>query len=155
MNKGKGSEPKETSPSVELSGHQTVRPTPDILDALEQDYPLEASIADLVDNSIDAGARNVHIRFTRSGPRLIRLCIADDGNGMTKEQIELAMQFAARRRYGRNDLGMFGVGLKTASLSQAESVVVASRAKGNIAVGRRWTKSGIKKHDWRLDILTP
>lgn len=141
--------------TIELSGHETVRPTPDILDALEQDYPLEASIADLVDNSIDAGARNVNIRFVRSGLRLLRLCIADDGRGMTADQIRTAMQFAARREYGRNDLGMFGVGLKTASLSQAENVIVASRALGCESVARRWTKSGIKEHDWQLDILTP
>jgi Histidine kinase-, DNA gyrase B-, and HSP90-like ATPase len=147
--------PAETINSpIELCGHETVRPTPDILDALEKDYPLEASIADLVDNSIDAKARNVHIRFVRRGQRLIRLCIADDGDGMTDSQIKTAMQFAARREYGRKDLGMFGVGLKTASLSQAEHVIVASRTPGSKAVGRRWTKSGIKQHDWRLDVLT-
>jgi hypothetical protein len=138
---------------IELSGHETVRPTPDILDALERDYPLEASIADLVDNSIDARARKVLIRFMRTRRKLVSLCIADDGQGMAESDARRAMQFAAKRAYGGKDLGMFGVGLKTASLSQAESVVIASRASGSSAVGRRWTKSGIKKHDWRLDIL--
>lgn len=140
---------------VELSGQETVRPTPYILDALERDYPLEASIADLVDNSIDAHARNVLIRFIRTRKKLTSLCIVDDGNGMTKNDIKRAMQFAARRDYKTRDLGMFGVGLKTASLSQADSLIVASRAKGAEAVGRRWTKAGIKDHDWQLDILTP
>lgn len=139
----------------ELSGHETVRPTPDILDALERDYPLEASIADLVDNSIDAEARNVLIRFMRKGRRLVSLCVADDGCGMAATEISRAMQFAGRRTYGRKDLGMFGVGLKTASLSQAERLIVVSRARGNGPVGRQWTKSGIKKHDWQLDVLKP
>jgi hypothetical protein len=143
---------------VELSGHETVRPMPDILDALEQDYPLEASIADLVDNSIDAAIEaapvNVLVRFVRNGARLVSLCVVDDGKGMTEKDITAAMQFAARRKYGRQDLGMFGVGLKTASLSQAESVIVASRASGRRAVARRWTRSGIKERDWSLDILT-
>jgi hypothetical protein len=137
----------------EFRGHETVRPTPDILDALERDYPLEASIADLVDNSIDAGARNVLIRFMRTSRKLVCLCIADDGKGMTEVDVRRAMQFAARRSYGHKDLGMFGVGLKTASLSQAERLIVVSRAGTHEAVGRQWTKSGIKKHDWRLDIL--
>jgi len=139
---------------VELSGRETVRPTPDILDALERDYPLEASIADLVDNSIDARARNVLIRFIRTKQKVISLCIADDGAGMTALGIRQAMQFAARRAYKSRDLGMFGVGLKTASLSQADSLIVASRARAGEAVGRRWTKAGIKKYDWQLDILT-
>jgi len=139
---------------VELSGQETVRPTPDILDALERDYPLEASIADLVDNSIDAKACNVLIRFIRTRRKLTSLCIVDDGDGMTEMEIRRAMQFAARRDYTGKDLGMFGVGLKTASLSQADSVVVTSRADGCEAVGRRWTKAGIKERDWQLDILT-
>ena len=139
----------------ELSGHETIRPTPDILDALERDYPLEASIADLVDNSIDAKARNVVIRFMRTERKLVSLCVADDGRGMAASEIRRAMQFAARRIYGHKDLGMFGVGLKTASLSQAERLIVVSRARGRGAVGRQWTKAGIKRHDWRLDVLEP
>lgn len=140
---------------IELSGHETLPPSPDILDALEQDYPLEASIADLVDNSIDARARNVLIRFMRKEGRLVSLCVADDGCGISKKEVRRAMGFATRRDYAKNDLGMFGVGLKTASLSQAESVIVVSRSAKDEPIGRRWTKSGIKKHDWRLDVLTP
>jgi hypothetical protein len=139
---------------VELSGRETVRPKPDILDALEQDYPLEASIADLIDNSIDAEATNVLVRFVRFGSKLVSLCVVDNGRGMSSKRITDAMQFAARRKYGRKDLGMFGVGLKTASLSQAESVIVASKAARSRPVARRWTKSGIKERDWSLDILT-
>src|SRR5580765_6431110 len=110
--------------SLEISGHETIRPTPYILDALEKDYPLEASIADLVDNSIDAHAKNVLIRFVKQKSRLRSLCVADDGIGMDTKGIRRAMQFAARRPYTPTDLGMFGVGLKTASLSQANVLTV-------------------------------
>jgi hypothetical protein len=136
-----------------FSGHETVHPTPDILDALERDYPLEASIADLVDNSIDAGARHVLIRFLRTDRKLVSLCVADDGCGMRNDDMRHAMKFAAKRKYEPKDLGMFGVGLKTASLSQAEVLIVVSRASGSGAVGRQWTKTGIKQHDWRCDII--
>jgi hypothetical protein len=139
---------------VEVGGQKQIRPTADILDALERDYPLEASVADLVDNSIDARARNVLIRFIRDGRTLVSLCVVDDGAGIPEKDADRAMGFAAKRTYGQKDLGMFGVGLKTASLSQAECVVVVSRAAGRGPVGRRWTKSGIKKHDWLLDLLT-
>src|SRR5687767_3651438 len=67
---------------IEVSGYEQVAPTPDILDALVRDYPIEASIADLVDNSIDAKARNVLIRFVRDGRKLLSLCVADDGWGI-------------------------------------------------------------------------
>ena len=143
----------DAAADIEIVGKETLRPTPDILDALEKDYPLEASVADLVDNSIDANAKNVLIRFVKNGRRLVSLCIADDGDGMDEKEIKRAMQFAARRPYGAKDLGMFGVGLKTASLSQADILTVVSRAKGSSAVGRQWTKEGIKKHDWSLNIL--
>jgi histidine kinase/DNA gyrase B/HSP90-like ATPase len=48
---------------------------------------------------------------------------------------------------------MFGVGLKTASLSQAKTLTVVSRASRSAAVGRHWTKEGIKTNDWTVDIL--
>jgi hypothetical protein len=138
----------------EISGSKKLHPTPDILDALEKDYPLEASIADLVDNSIDAGATIVLIRFMRRGTRLTRLCVVDNGRGMNETEIDRAMQFAAKRKYSGQDLGMFGVGLKTASLSQADSVTVLSCRKGGIRLGRQWTKAGIKKRDWSVNLLT-
>jgi hypothetical protein len=140
---------------LEISGSETLRPTPDILDALEKDYPLEASIADLVDNSIDAKAKKILIRFVKKDRRLISLYVVDDGEGMDSKTLKRAMQFAARRNYGPKDLGMFGVGLKTASLSQANTLTVVSRASGSAAVGRQWTKEGIKKNDWSVNILKP
>jgi hypothetical protein len=146
--------PSEPAMDLEVSGKKTLHPTPDILDALEKDYPLEASVADLVDNSIDAGARHVLIRFARRGPTLQNLYIVDDGCGMDATTIERAMQFAARRTYGPKDLGMFGIGMKTASLSQADAVTVLSRCRGNSPVGRQWTKSGIKMNNWSMNILT-
>jgi hypothetical protein len=141
------------SAELEIGGKETLRPTPDILDALEKDYPLEASVADLVDNSIDAKAKVVLIRFVKKDRRLASLYIVDDGEGMDESTLKRAMQFGARRRYGPRDLGMFGVGLKTASLSQANTLTVVSRTSRGAAVGRQWTKEGIKKNDWTVNIL--
>jgi hypothetical protein len=138
---------------LEISGRETLKPTPDILDALEKDYPLEASIADLVDNSIDAGAKGILIRFVKTRGRLSQLYVADNGRGMDAGALKQAMQFGARRQYGPKDLGMFGVGLKTASLSQADILTVVSRVSGGSVVGRQWTKDGIKKSDWTVNIL--
>ena len=121
-----------------------------ILDALEKDYPFEASLADLIDNSIDAEADKVLIRFHIKKATIKAVFIIDNGKGMSEETLREAMQFAKKRKYNKTDLGMFGVGLKTASLSQANILTVVSKAKNGSVVGRQWTKKGIKEQDWQL-----
>lgn len=129
---------------------EQVRPTPDILDALEKDYPFEASLADLIDNSIDAKSDKVLIRFLIKKDIIKAVFIVDNGKGMSEAALKDAMQFARRREYNKTDLGMFGVGLKTASLSQANILTVISKTKDGDVVGRQWTKKGIKEQDWQL-----
>lgn len=144
----------ENPADIEVTGTKRLPPHPEILDALEQNYPIEASIADLVDNSIDAQASRVLIRIQRRENRLVSVCIVDDGTGMDEAKLDEAMQFARKRHYRPGDLGMFGVGLKTASLSQADVLTVVSRARGSAPAGRQWTKAGIKVRDWECSILS-
>ena len=139
---------------LEVTSTVKLDPTPDILEALQQNYGLAASVADLLDNSIDAEAKRILIRFVKRGGKLVSLGVADDGHGMTDTSIDQAMQFANRRKYQEGDLGMFGVGLKTASLSQASSVTVLSRSRNSPAVGRRWSEAGIRTHAWRCDVIS-
>jgi hypothetical protein len=146
--------PPAADGDLELTGTRRLPPTPEILDALEQNYPIEASVADLVDNSIDARATHVLIRIHRHGNRLVSVSIVDNGTGMDDETLDLAMQFGRKRKYRPGDLGMFGVGMKTASLSQADVLTVVSKAKGSPAGGRQWTKAGIKARDWQCDIVS-
>lgn len=96
-------------------------------------YTLESAIADLVDNSIDAGAGTVDINFHWNGPASY-ITVADDGHGMTEEELQGAMAIAARGpRASRQvaELGRFGMGLKTASFSQASRLSVWTRPLGN------------------------
>ena len=97
-------------------------------------YTLESAIADLVDNSIDAGAGMVDINFHWNGLASY-ITVADDGHGMTEAELQTAMAIAARGpRTSRSaaELGRFGVGLKTASFSQALRLSVWTRpAKNN------------------------
>lgn len=80
-------------------------------------YSLEAAVADIIDNSITAHARNVHIRFgwERDQPWL---AVVDDGHGMSETELVEAMRPGSRNprdQRARDDLGRFGLGLKTAS----------------------------------------
>jgi hypothetical protein len=93
-------------------------------------YDFPSAVADLVDNSIAAGASRVEIEieFAGAGSRVL---IADDGCGMTANGLAEALRFGSRRLYVRGDLGRYGLGLKTASLSQCRTVTAASRRSGN------------------------
>jgi hypothetical protein len=96
-------------------------------------YTLESAIADLVDNSIDAGACTVDINFFWNGPASY-LTVVDDGHGMTEAELQVAMAIAARGpRTSRSaaELGRFGMGLKTASFSQASRLSVWTRSAQN------------------------
>jgi hypothetical protein len=105
--------------------------------AIGLNHALETALADIVDNSIDAGASRVLIRFMRNGTRLLGIDIVDDGIGMDDEAIDKAMTIGGTKNYEIGDLGHFGLGLKAASLGQAGSLTVISRSGGK-AVGRRW-----------------
>ncbi|RSZ65431.1 ATP-binding protein [Corynebacterium hylobatis] len=89
-------------------------------------YSFESAVADLVDNSVAAGADRIVIEIHFEG-RGSYLTIIDNGAGMHEEQINEAMRFGSRREYEDGDLGRYGLGLKTASLSQCRRLEVVSR----------------------------
>ena len=89
-------------------------------------YDFHSAVADLVDNSLAAGASRVEIEIEFAGADS-RVLIADDGCGMTANGLAEALRFGSRRMYGRGDLGRYGLGLKTASLSQCRTVTIVSR----------------------------
>lgn len=87
-------------------------------------YDFVTAVADIVDNSIGAGATHVEVRVENDPPRLL---ITDDGAGMTANALNEALRFGSRRSYSETDLGRYGLGLKTASLSQCRSLSVVTR----------------------------
>ncbi|MCH3982449.1 MAG: ATP-binding protein [Prevotella sp.] len=114
-------------------------------------YKLETAVADIVDNSISAGARNVYInRIWRGGQSMIT--ISDDGLGMNGQEIIEALRPGSQSpldERDESDLGRFGLGLKTASFSQCRKLSVLSRKNGfspifwswdldYVAMSRKW-----------------
>jgi hypothetical protein len=87
------------------------------------------AVADLVDNSIDADAQSIGIRVQqRSGQPYIS--IADTGIGMTRDVLDQAMRLGSLTARDLNsDLGKFGMGLVTASLSIARRCHVITRTE--------------------------
>lgn len=117
-------------------------------------YTLEAAIADIIDNSITAQASCADIFFFPTGNSYI--AILDDGYGMNAEEIDIAMRYGSQNPNSKrtaNDLGRFGLGLKTASLSQCRTLTVVSKQRKCIEA-RRWDIDHvIRTQDWSLIIL--
>ncbi|MGD9714120.1 MAG: ATP-binding protein [Thermomicrobiales bacterium] len=96
-------------------------------------YNLESALADLVDNSISAGAKCIEITMHWDGSDSW-CAIVDDGTGMNESQLRRAMTIGSMDPLlprDRSDLGRFGFGLKTASFSQCREVTVGSRTAAN------------------------
>ncbi|MGP6220988.1 ATP-binding protein [Caldiplasma sukawensis] len=91
-------------------------------------YDFSRAVADLVDNSIQAGATKIDIHMFFISGQDSRVLIADNGRGMSQEELTEAMRLGTRRDYEKGELGRFGMGLKTASLSQCRNITVASRS---------------------------
>lgn len=115
-------------------------------------YSLEAAVADIIDNSIAAGATEVDVQFS---PYEVvpYVAILDNGSGMSNEEIDDAMRYGSQSSLNvrdAQDLGRFGLGLKTASLSQCKCLTVISK-QGRKVVARRWDLEEIyRRGSWAL-----
>lgn len=118
-------------------------------------YSTAAALADVVDNSISAGASQARLRFEWSGSES-RISILDDGRGMSDPELEAAMTLGTINPLDERsptDLGRFGLGLKTASFSQCRSLTVASKREGQEIVCLRWDLDAIASDPeggWRM-----
>src|SRR5439155_2223638 len=106
-------------------------------------YSFESALADIIDNSISASAKNIDVRFSPYGEPYV--AIIDDGWGINPEKLTDAMRHGSSdprlQRY-RLDLGRFGLGLKTGSLSQCRRLTVVSKVNEAISAKR-----------WDLDVI--
>lgn len=96
-------------------------------------YNFSSALADIIDNSISAFAKNIKII---SNPDIDPyLVIFDDGIGMNENELDNAMTLGSNRDYRPDsniELGRFGLGLKSASFSQCLRVTVASKKNNKI-----------------------
>ena len=135
---------------------EDVAPNPQLMESMRAvGYTLETAVADIVDNSITAGADQVDVRFTTTPEP--RIAVIDNGSGMDQQTLVLAMRLAGRPPSAQrqsHDLGRFGLGLKTASLSQARSLTVASKQDG-VLRAVRWDLDHLKvTGKWSLQVLS-
>lgn len=111
-------------------------------------YSFKTALADIIDNSISAEAKNIYI-YSPINDDLLYVSVLDDGFGMNKEELLNAMKYGSyREKYGANDLGRFGLGLKSASSSQCKEFTVASK-KGNQINAYKWDLNSLTdSNEW-------
>ncbi len=118
-------------------------------------YSFSSAIADLIDNSISAKAKTINIISEPSNnPSIV---ILDNGVGMTKDELYEAMRYGSKnpleiRR--EDDLGRFGLGLKSASLSQCRKLIVVSKKEGKINAYSWDMDYIIDKGSWMLKVFS-
>ena len=121
-------------------------------------YSFESAVADVVDNSISAHAQNVRILFPTNPMDELALGILDDGDGMTSDVLFEAMRYgclSAEKERTEDDLGRFGMGMKSASLSQCRRLTVVSYESKKLN-GFTWDYNHIiETQDWMIQELNP
>ena len=96
-------------------------------------YSLQTAVADVIDNSLTAGARNIEL-LADTHAEAPSIAILDDGTGMSRAELLEAMRPGSRSPLevrSSSDLGRFGLGLKTASFSQCRRLTVITCRKGD------------------------
>lgn len=120
-------------------------------------YTMETALADIIDNSISAGASLVDVRFNwnKQEPWI---AIIDDGIGMKPDELQTSMRFGSLspvEERNIHDLGRFGLGMKTASISQCRNLTVCSKSGSEVAACQ-WNLDTIANNggdDWLLNLI--
>lgn len=143
-----------------MTEYENIQPSPIALVESLRDigYSMETAVADILDNSITADAGSIHIRFAwNEGDPWI--AFIDNGCGMTDKELTDAMRLGSKNpliERSENDLGRFGLGLKTASFSQCRKLTVITR-KQQMLSAKEWDLDAITENPdkgWRLRVLT-
>ncbi len=105
-----------------------------LLSMRESDFDTYSAYGEAVDNSIQAGAKNIHIKFesqreSRGYERILRVAFIDDGHGMDADIIHRCLQLGYSSRFNdRTGIGRFGVGMTLGAIHECMRVDVYSKA---------------------------
>lgn len=116
-------------------------------------YNLSTAIADIIDNSISANADEIRLDYKWNGQDSF-ISISDNGIGMNKEELVLAMTPGSKdpeEIRSEKDLGRFGMGLKTASFSQCKRLTCITKRESYATIKRCWDIDFINsENEWQL-----
>ena len=118
-------------------------------------YTLETALADITDNSIAAGAANIQV-FADTQSEDLKIGVLDDGQGMSEAELLEAMRpgtLSPLDIRDEDDLGRFGLGLKTASFSQCRRLTVVTRKNSKTSCAIWDLDTVMERDEWVVEIL--
>ena len=119
-------------------------------------YTFNAAIADIIDNSISADATRIDIKLNLDPQKNLTIYIADNGNGMNRDELINAMRYGSDERPNPASLGKFGLGLKTASTSFCKKLSLISCGNDGEVRKVQWDLDYVAKtKDWNLKEMDP
>jgi len=119
-------------------------------------YQFPTAVADIIDNSITAGADDIEVLVNMDMEGQVVLVVLDNGCGMDRDGLINAMRYGSKRRTDPASLGKFGLGLKTASTAFCRHLSVVSRDDPKkAALKATWDLDSIAAKGWMLEIGAP
>ena len=140
---------------------ETIEVPPDVARVSEglrdTGYEFNTAVADIIDNSIAAGATVVNVRMGADFMGNVVVSVGDDGCGMNRDGLINAMKYGSKMRDDPSSLGKFGMGLKTASTAFCRRLCLISRSDdGGEAVRAAWDLDFLgQSNSWGLELATP
>ena len=127
--------------SAEIESRVEIPPTENLNHALGANHDIRTGLAELIDNSIDAGATKVAIVFQVEDMKLVQVSIHDDGVGMDDARMLEVLRLGGHAAHSTKNIGRYGMGMKEGSFANAETVTVVSRKRGMPHVGYQLSKA--------------
>jgi Histidine kinase-, DNA gyrase B-, and HSP90-like ATPase len=119
--------------------------------AKHKGFEITHATSEFVDNSIDAGAKNIFITKELQKNGLYKLTFADDGSGIPSDKIvECFKHYGYDRKYGKRSTSAFGVGSKDAmsfltEQGKCEIISVHNGEKSSIYLSFKYGEFGISE----------
>lgn len=114
-------------------------------------YSFESALADIIDNCIAKNAKEIYVNYCSRNSQYV--AVLDDGIGMSSKELESAMRYGSKSSLAerdKNDLGRFGLGLKTATLSQCRRLTVITKKNSAVSAACWDLDYIIQQNDWAL-----
>ena len=117
-------------------------------------YEFDTAIADIIDNSIAAGASLIEVQIAMDPKGNVNVGVADNGRGMDRDGLINALRYGSKKRDDPASLGKFGLGLKTASTAFCRRVSLISRTNlGGETLRASWDLDAVADHGWQIEIV--
>lgn len=119
-------------------------------------YTFNTALADIIDNSVDAGATNINIVIEMEGDDSVFVSVADNGEGMNEDELFEAMKYGAPSKADPRRLGKFGLGMKTASTAFCRRLSLVSRREKGAESMAVWDLDHVDDvGKWEIQIGSP